>query len=151
MEAKDVAQQTRVEQELLHHMIRGLQSTAAWRVQEPDASRKLSTLRFVSQSFQRHLERLLALEEYDGYMALIADAAPRLGRSIDALREEHDYFRTEARRIVQQLERLPATDLPALGQVCDELFALVGGIEKHNEREMALIQETLGRHEGGEG
>jgi hypothetical protein len=32
----------------------------------PDASRKLSTLRFITGSFQRHLERLLALEEYGG-------------------------------------------------------------------------------------
>jgi hypothetical protein len=52
---------------------------------------------------------------------------------------------------VQQLERLLATDLPALGQVCDDLLALVCRIEDHNQKEIALIQETFGRHEGGEG
>jgi hypothetical protein len=151
MNPHDVTAQARVEHELLSHLFRGLRSTAAWRVQEPDASRKLSTLRFVTQSFQRHLERLLALEEYDGYMALLPEAAPRLGRTADALRDEHEEFRAEARRVVQQLERLPATDLPALGRVCDDLLGLVGRIEDHSKRETALIQEAFGRDEGGEG
>ncbi len=151
MNPHDITAQTRVEHELLSHLFQGLRSTAAWRVQEPDASRKLSTLRFVAQSFQRHLERLLALEEYDGYMSLLPSDAPRLGRTADNLRAQHEQFRTEARRIVQQLERLPATDLPALGQVCDDLLALVGRIEEHSKKEIALIQETFGRDEGGEG
>ena len=151
MDANDVARQTQVEQELLQHLAQGLRSTAAWRVQEPDASRKLSTLRFITQSFQRHLERLLTIEEYDGYMVLLRSAVPRLAQTTDALQDEHYQFRNEARWIVQRLERLPATDLPALGQVCDALLALVGRIEEHNGKEIALIQETLGRDEGGEG
>jgi hypothetical protein len=151
MDSHDVTAQTRVEHELLHHLIGGLRSTAAWRVQEPDASRKLSTLRFIAQSFQRHLERLLTLEEYDGYMGLMKDSAPRLGRATDTLRSEHEQFRTEARRIVQQLDRLPATDLPALGQTCDDLLTLVTRIEEHSRKEITLIQETFGRDEGGEG
>jgi hypothetical protein len=151
MDPHDVTAQTKVEHELLHHLIQGLRSTAAWRVQEPDASRKLSTLRFIVQSFQRHLERLLSLEEYDGYMGLMRGSAPRLGRAADALRGEHDAFRTEARRIVQQLDRLPASDLPSLDQVCDDLLALVCRVEDHSKKEIALIQETFGRDEGGEG
>jgi hypothetical protein len=151
MALHEITEQTRVEHELLDHLMHGLRSTAAWRVQEPDASRKLSTLRFIVQSFQRHLERLLTIEEYDGYMGLLRSAVPRLAKMTDTLREEHDHFRTEVRRIVQQLERLPTTDLPALGQACDDLLALVGRIEAHNKKEIALIQETLGRDEGGEG
>src|ERR1700722_8590088 len=119
MALHEITEQIRVEQELLDHLMHGLRSTAAWRVQEPDASRKLSTLRFITQSFQRHLERLLTIEEYDGYMVLLRSAVPRLAQTTDALQDEHYQFRNEARWIVQRLERLPATDLPALGQVCD--------------------------------
>ena len=151
MALHEITEQTRVEHELLQHLMQGLRSTAAWRVQEPDASRKLSTLRFIVQSFQRHLERLLTIEEYDGYMGLLRSAVPRLAKTTDALRDEHDQFRSEARRIVQQLERLPTTDGKGLGQVCDDLLALIGRIEEHNKKETALIQETLGRDEGGEG
>jgi hypothetical protein len=150
MDPNDMTAQIRVEHELLHHLSQGLKSTLAWRVQEPGASRKLSTLRFVAQSFQRHLERLLALEEYDGYMGLLGDAAPRLSRATDGLRREHEHFRMESRRILQQLERLLATDLPALGQVCDDLLALVCRVDDHSKKEIALMQETFGRDEGGE-
>jgi hemerythrin-like domain-containing protein len=150
MGSHEITEQTRVEHELLHHLMHGLRSTAAWRVQEPNATRKLSTLRFIVQSFQRHLEHLLTIEEYDGYMGLLQSAVPRLAQTTDTLRDEHDQFRDAARWIVQQLERLPTTDLPALGQVCDDLLALVGRIEEHNRKEIALIQETLGRDEGGE-
>jgi hypothetical protein len=69
MDSHEVAQQMQVEHGLLRHLIQGLRATAAWEVPGPDASRKLSTLRFVAGSFQRHLERPLALEEYDGWAA----------------------------------------------------------------------------------
>jgi hypothetical protein len=149
MQPDDMAAQIRVEHELLHHLSMGLRSTVAWRVEEPGAARKLSTLRFVAQSFQRHLERLLALEEFDGYMGLLGKAAPRLDRAKDGLRREHEHFRTEARRIVQQLDRLPPTDLPALGKVCDDLLALVCRIDEHSAKEIALMQEAFA-DEGGE-
>jgi hypothetical protein len=117
----------------------------------PDASRKLSTLRFVAGSFQRHLERLLALEEFDGYLGLVRAASPRLVRAADALRAEHERFRAEAGRVVQRLERLPGTDPAALAPVCADLLALLVRVEGHSEREMALVHEAFGQDEGGEG
>src|SRR5262245_65104040 len=110
MDRQDIAEQTRVEQELLRHVMEGLRLSTTWQVPGTDASRKLSTLRFVAGSFQRHLERLLALEEYDGYMGLVRATSPRLGRAADALRVEHEHFRSEARRVAQGLERLPGSD-----------------------------------------
>jgi hemerythrin-like domain-containing protein len=149
MERHDVAQQMQVEHGLLRYLIEALRATVAWPVPGPDASRKLSTLRFIAESFQRHLEHLLALEEYDGYMGLVRASCPRLGRATDALRAEHEGFRTEARRIAQRLERLPGTDLAALGQVCADLLALLGQVEGHGKKEMALLQEALEQDEGG--
>jgi hypothetical protein len=149
MDRHDVARQTKVEHELLQHLIQGLRATVAWQVPGPDASRKLSTLRFIGQSFQRHLEHLLAVEEYECYMGLVLQSTPRLGRSIDALKAQHEHFRTEAPRIVLRLERLSNTDLIALSQVCDDLLALLGQIEEHNRKEMALIQEAFKQDEGG--
>jgi hemerythrin-like domain-containing protein len=149
MDRQDVTEQMRVEHGLLQYLIQGLRATLAWQVPGPDASRKLSTLRFIAQMFQRHLERLLALEEYDGYMGVVRATCPRLGRATDALRAEHEGFRTEARRIVLRLERLPNTDLAALGQVCTDLLALLEQVEGHSRKEMDLLQEAFERDEGG--
>ena len=146
---QDVAQQMQVEHGLLQHLIEGLRAAAAWPVPGPDASRKLSTLRFVAGSFQRHLERLLALEEYDGYLGLVRATSPRLVRAADALRAEHERFRAEAGRVVQRLDRLPGTDPAALAPVCADLLALLGQVEGHSRKEMALVQEAFEQDEGG--
>jgi hypothetical protein len=151
MDRHDIAEQIRVEQELLRHVMEGLRLSTTWQVQGPDASRKLSTLRFVTGSFQRHLERLLALEEDDGSLNKVLACAPRLARAAAALRAEHDGFRSEARRVVQRLERLPATDPSTLEKVGGELVALLDRIEGHNRKEMALFLEAFEQDEGGEG
>jgi hypothetical protein len=151
MDRQDIAEQIRFEQELLRHVMGGLRLSTTWQVRGPDASRKLSSLRFVTASFQRHLERLLALEEYGGFMDRVLDCAPHLGRATEALRAEHDGFRRGALRVVQQLELLPATDPAGLEKLGAELVALLGRIEAHNRKEIALIQEAFRRDEGGEG
>jgi hemerythrin-like domain-containing protein len=150
MNRQDVAQQTQVEQELLRHIMEGLRISAGWQVQGGNATRKLSTLQFVVQSFQRHLERLLALEEHDGYMDMVVSCAPTLGRATDALRREHDQFRTAARQFVSRLERITPTETAALDAYCNDLLALLDRIEAHNRKEVSLLQEAL-RDEGGEG
>jgi hemerythrin-like domain-containing protein len=151
MNRQDVARQIQVEHELLRHLMEGLRITAGWQVQGPNAARKLSTLQFVVQSFQRHLERLLTLEEHDGYLDLVVACTPWLGRAADGLRAEHDRFRAEARQLVQRLERLTATDASGLDKVCADLLLLLKKIDEHNRKEAALLQEALERDEGGEG
>jgi hypothetical protein len=151
MDRQDIAEQTRIEQELLRHVMDVLRLSTTWQVRGPDASRKLSTVRFIMGSFQRHLERLLALEEYDGVVDKVLACAPHLDRATAGLRAEHGSFRNEVSRIVQQLDRLQATDLGALENVGGELVALLDRIEGHNRKELALLLEALGRDEGGEG
>src|SRR5436190_277538 len=108
--SQDIAQQTKVETGMLKYLVEGLRATIAWKVQGGDFSRKLSTLRFIVRSFRTHLDRLFALEEFDGYMDLVRKKSPRLSRTVDELRQEHDSFRTEIRLIAHALERIVAAD-----------------------------------------
>ncbi len=62
MEPHEIAEQIKVEHFLLKQIMEGLRITTAWQVEGTDASRKLSTLRFIAGSFQRHLDRLRTLE-----------------------------------------------------------------------------------------
>src|ERR1022692_511411 len=131
----DLAQQTLVEQNMLLLIIEGLRNTLAWEVQGTDFARKLSTLRFITHSFQRHLERVLALEEYDGYMDLVLQASPQLGNSVDALRQEHQQFRKETSHIVHQFEHVSPTDGALFSQTCDELVDFLKRLDAHNKKE----------------
>jgi hypothetical protein len=151
MDRQEVAQQTQVEQEMLGHIMHVLRTSAAWPVIGTDASRKLSTLRFVAGSFQRHLERLLALEENDGFLDMVRSSAPWLGRKTDALQAQHAGFRAQAQQLVGRFERLSSSDLPGLDAVCADMLVLFGKIDEHNRKGIALLLEATARDEGGEG
>src|SRR5271166_3255072 len=104
--SQEIAQQTLGETYILKRLMEGLRATVAWKIQGNDFSRKLSTLRFIVRSFQGHLDRLFALEEYDGYMDLVNKRAPRLSKTVDALKLDHDEFRGGVRRIALGQERI---------------------------------------------
>lgn len=145
----DLAQQTAVEHTLLQYLMEGLRTTIAWQQQGDGVARKLSTLRFIGQSFQRHLERLLALEECDGYMDLVLQRSPQLRKTVDALREEHEFLRRSVRRIVLRLEQMSGDPLP-FRAVCAKLIVLLDKLDEHDRKETSLIQEAFEREVGGE-
>jgi len=147
----DLAQQTLVEQNMLMLLTEGLRNTLAWKVQGTDFVRKLSTLRFVTQSFQRHLEHVLALQEYDGYMDLVLQISPQLGNVVDALRLEHDQFRKDASHIVHQFEHVLPTDGDSFARICAELDGLLNSLDVHNKKEVTLVQQAFAQDEGGDG
>ena len=49
-----------------------MEVTPGWEVESDGFSRKLSSVRFLSEPYQRHLDWLLALEEIDGYLEAIS-------------------------------------------------------------------------------
>ena len=144
----DIAQQTKVETDMLKLLMEGLRSTVAWKVQDHDITRKLSTLRFIAQSFQRHLDRLFAVEEKDGYMDL-AGKKPRLSRTVDALKLEHGEFRTEIQRIVHGLEGISSNEHATFCTLCEELLALLEKLDEHSKKEADLFLEAFEQDRGG--
>jgi hypothetical protein len=148
---QEITQQIAVESAMFKLLEEGLRNTLAWKVQGNDFSRKLSTLRFMAQSFQRHLEHLLAGEELDGYMTNVEELAPQLARSVDALKLQHDKFRAGSRRILHDLESVSPSDQAGFVKVCDEFLSLLQSIDEHNEREAELMTEAFTREGGGEG
>src|SRR5262245_18221853 len=92
MDHHAISQQILIEHQTLAYVASALRTTLAWHYEAVDLSRKLASLRFVGQSFDRHLKRLMALEEADGYMAVVCENRPELSDRVDALRNEHDTF-----------------------------------------------------------
>lgn len=147
MNPHDIAQQSAVENGMLQHLEEALRSTMAWQVQGTDFSRKLSTLRFIAGSFQRHLERLFTLEEYDGYMDLVLKTTPNLGKQVFNLKDEHGQLLNKARQIVVRLERVAPTDQAGFDKICADFQALLQRLDHHTQKEVELFQEAF--HEGG--
>src|SRR5688572_28193545 len=92
-------QQTKVESQALEHVTRALEVMLGWDVEPDGFTRKLLSVRFFTELYHRHLERLLALEEVDGYMGAVARLNPRLNGQIDSLHRQHEPFRVAIRKI----------------------------------------------------
>jgi hypothetical protein len=151
MERQDIQQQVLIEQDTLGHIVSALRTTIGWESREPDFSRKLSSLHFVCESFQRHLMRLFQLEQTEGYMTVVLDSRPQLSDEVRALRSEHVRFRDQVRDILDHLGSVAPTDRATFSRISDELVALLDRLDKHHHKETRLLQEALLRDEGGEG
>ena len=150
MDHKAISDQVLVEHEMLMHVTNALRTILDWKSRDYDLSRQLSSLRFTSGSFQRHLERLMALEEHDGYMEVVVKSHPQLAKDVEALRKEHDEFRRSLNRTLHRLDRVAPTDRAMFNSVCDELLALLEKVDKHSAKETDLLQEAFLRDEGAQ-
>ena len=151
MDHEPIVQQTKVENEALGHITRALEVVIAWAVKGADCSRKLSSVRFATELFQRQLERLFALEELDGYMEIVCQLQPELTDQVAVLKREHEQLREAVRKLALRLERASPTDLAKLDAICEDLRNVIHQILKHSRRENELLVESINRDTGGEG
>jgi hypothetical protein len=143
--------QAAVEHEALRHIIGALRTVLDWKPAAEDLPRKLSSLRFIAQSFQRHLERLMALKEQDGYMTDAVDQMPSLAEKVQALLRDHDEFEETLHRLVLRLEHLAPSDKAKVDDTCAQMEELLVKLEDHHRREAELMQEAFARDVGGQG
>lgn len=151
MNQRDIAQQTLLEQNLLTNITQAIRTTIAWEPRGNDLGGKLRSLRFITASLERHLDHLMDLEEYDGYMSAALESSPNLAEKIGALRSEHERFRDGVHRLVAKLDRIDNEDRTGLDKVCIDVGDLLSRIDEHSRREADLLQEAFLRDEGGEG
>ena len=143
-------QQTKRESQALEHVTRALEVMVGWAVDGDGFSRKLSSVRFFTELYQRHLERLFALEEIDGYMESVSRLHPELTGQVDNLKREHERFRAAVRKIVVRIDLASPMDLPDFDATCDELRNTINQILEHLRREQELLVESFHRDTGGE-
>jgi hypothetical protein len=151
MDHKLIAEQTQMETEALGHVTRALEVAIAWVVDGDDLSRKLSSVRFATELFQRQIERLFALEELDGYMESVCRLHPEWTNQIDDLKREHEQLRAVVRKLVLQLDRASPTDRAKLDAICEGLQEVIQRVQEHGHQESELYVESILRETGGEG
>ena len=143
-------QQTKVEGQALEHVTRALEVMLGWTVEGDGFSRKLSSVRFFTELYQRHLERLFALEEIDGYIESVSRLQPELTGQVDNLKREHERFRAAVRKIVVRIDLASPMNLPGFDATCDGLRNTINQILEHLRREQELLVESFHRDTGGE-
>ena len=150
-EAEEISKQIAVEVALLINIEQAFRIALDWKTDHRGNIRKLSTLRFVARSFERHLTRVRALSEYGGYMHLVTDMKPQLSRDVQKLKELRDDLQAHLERMMLRMEHLSPADASAFEGLCAELEDYLKDLGSHAEREMDLLQRCFAEEEGGSG
>jgi hypothetical protein len=140
-----------MEHEILNHVKQALRVTLGWKVPPEGVSRKLSSVQFTLKSFQRHLERLMNIEEQDGYMSFVEEAKPNMHFRVDRLAGDHHRFRRALDNLLPKVDSLGESDDQEIDNVCEEIYALLEKVDHHDKEEIDLLQDSMWFDEGGEG
>lgn len=140
-----------MEHQVFEHIKQAVLVTLNWQAPAVSMPRKLSSLQFTMQSFQRHFERVVTIEEDGGYMAQATDSKPYFQERVDQLAQEHELFRQRVRCVLNDLNSITEWEAPRFDEACNELRELIADMDHHNQREVELLQESILVDEGGEG
>ncbi len=151
IDSKAQASAAWMEHQILDHVKQALRVTLGWKVPIEGVARKRSSVQFTLKSFQRHLERLMNLEEQDGYMVMVGELKPNLQYRIDRLEHDHDHFRQAIDELFPRFEEINEFDPEAMDRLCEDINLLLDQIDHHDQEETDLLQESLLYDEGGEG
>jgi hypothetical protein len=140
-----------MEHAVLEHIKQAMRVTLDWRAPEVSLGRKISSLQFTIKSLQRHLERVMSLEEDGGYMTVVEDLKPQLVKRLKSLSSDHQSFRDRLKKLLPELNSLNEWEEQRFQQVCGDLRELLDDIDRHDWEEVELLQQSMLEEEGGEG
>jgi hemerythrin-like domain-containing protein len=146
-----VASTACMEHQIFEHIKQALLVTLNWQAPSVSMPRKLSSLQFTIKSFQRHFDRVVSIEDEGGYMTDVLEYKPYMEERIGQLARDHVRFRERLRNLIPELSEIKEWDEPRFEQVCERLRSLIADIDRHNEQEVELLQESMLVDDGGEG
>ena len=79
------------------------------------------------------------------------ESKPYFQARVEQLSKDHARFRDRLRKLVPELNEIKEWEDARFEQICGELRELIAAVDRHNEREIELLQESALVDEGGEG
>ncbi len=149
-----LAHATLVEHQIMEHIKDALRLTLEGRVGPTAQGRKLESVRFMADSFERHFQRLICLEEEGGYILAECDREPHLADLVVSLRDEHAEFRQELDQTLKAIHSLGEGGALGEGEagqfngqhfdsLCQALRNLLDRIDAHDAKEVELLEQVL--------
>src|SRR5690606_15051344 len=120
-----IAAQTLLEHRTLEYVKQALRTAIEWNADSVGAERKLSSVRFIAESLERHLRRMMDLEETGGYMGAAVDEKPHLAEQIEKLRADHERIRQELPGLLARLTVGDPRNIAELPASCAALAEFV--------------------------
>src|SRR5436190_3628653 len=143
--------QALAEHDLVEHVKDALRLALSWNLREVGLGRKLTSVRFCTESLARHLVLLMEMEEQGGYLDDVSDQKPHLCDRAERLANEHTVIRAESSRVLALVTAATPEDDAGFAECCRELELLLARLDDHESRERELFFELYCEDEGGEG
>jgi chromosome segregation ATPase len=150
-EARTQAQAAYLEHQILDHLKKALRVTLDWQAPTVSLPRKMSSVQFTMKSFFRHLNRMMDLEERDGYMAAVVERNPNSDARVRRLQRDHASFRKTLDELKPEINAMTALTEEQFDAVCRQVADLLACVDLHDVNEIELLQETMLCDSGGEG
>lgn len=150
-DARALAAASCMEHKILDHVKSALRITLDWKAPSIALPRKMSSVQFTAKSFMRHLQRMMELEEQDGYMAVVREQKPHLEHKVCKLERQHAQFRRMIDDLTPEVASLTALPEDQFEFICSRVVELLDQVDEHDVEEIELLQETMLCDEGGEG
>jgi len=138
-----LAHETLVEHQIMEHIKDALRLSLDAKAWPAAQERKLASVRFMAESFERHFLRLLELEEKDGYMSADCERVPELAAKKTALRSEHSEFRQQLEETLRALQSIGENEAGRFEALCRSLQSLLERIDSHDAEEIKLLEQAL--------
>lgn len=142
------ASQSWMEHEALEHIKRALRVTINWQSPAISYQRKRQSVQFALESFARHLERLMDIEEEDGYLRMVVESKPSKAKQIAKLRAEHNLFRDRTGEMLDEIDSLGDWEAAEFERICTDIGQLLDDIDCHDRAEINLLQDAMLLDEG---
>src|SRR5688572_18600921 len=112
-----------LENQVLDHVKTALRKTVAADEDRLGLERKVSTVKFVTESLVRHLHRLLDLEDEDQIDPEVIK--PHLTEKANSLEREHTDFRQQLNHLSETVAEISADNEPYFDAFCRDLVAFL--------------------------
>jgi iron-sulfur cluster repair protein YtfE (RIC family) len=90
-----------------------------------------------------HLQRMMAIEEEDGYLTPVIDNRPGLASQVELLRHEHDELRCLTENLGTTVHNLKPEDNLIIADTCMRIQTYLGHVQRHEEHENHIVLYTL--------
>lgn len=150
-EYHEIAEQAKIELAILLRLDESIRSALRLMTRDRANNHKLSTIRFHTNSFERHFTRISALADHNGYMHVIVETNPNMAGEVDAMRRERQALHDVLNKLIVRLERISGDDNGAFKMICIEVENLLDDINAHGKAETELLQRAFVQEFGGSG
>ncbi|MFH1746667.1 MAG: hemerythrin domain-containing protein [Planctomycetota bacterium] len=116
----------------------------------PSGSREIWLQELVQrfEHFTAHFQRMMIIEEEDGYLLPVIEVRPTLAKQVELLQREHHELRHLTEELQRTVKSLKPDENLLIRDCCTRLQIFLGHVDRHEQHENHIVLYTLSQDIG---